>query len=35
VFSGPNPTFGDANFGTVFHRANQSRQIELALKVIF
>jgi len=35
VFSGPNTTFGDANFGKIFNQANQSRQSELALKIIF
>jgi hypothetical protein len=35
VFSGPNTTFGDANFGRVFNQANQSRQTELALKIVF
>jgi hypothetical protein len=35
VFSGPNTTFGDANFGRVFNQSNQSRQSELALKIIF
>ncbi|MGH9659188.1 MAG: TonB-dependent receptor domain-containing protein, partial [Bryobacteraceae bacterium] len=35
VFSGPNTTFGDANFGIVSGQANLSRQTEFALKIVF
>jgi hypothetical protein len=35
VFSGPNTTFGDASFGKIFNQANQSRQMELAARIVF
>jgi len=35
VFNGPNTTFGNANFGTISSQANDSRQLEFALKVLF
>ncbi|MCC6859371.1 MAG: TonB-dependent receptor [Bryobacterales bacterium] len=35
VFSGPNTTFGDASFGRIFSQANQSRQTEFVLKLVF
>lgn len=35
VFSGPNTTLGGSSFGRVFNQANLSRQMELALKVVW
>ncbi|MCC6859437.1 MAG: carboxypeptidase regulatory-like domain-containing protein [Bryobacterales bacterium] len=35
VFSGPNTTFGNADFGRVSNQVNQGRQTELALRIIF
>ncbi len=35
VFSAPNTTLGDANFGHILSQANQSRQTELALKLVW
>ena len=35
VFSAPNTQFGTGNFGVVFGQANQSRQTEVALRLVF
>ncbi len=35
VFSGPNTTYGNANFGIVSSQANLNRQMELVAKVLF
>ena len=35
VFSAPNTTFGNANFGIVSSQANYSRQLEIAAKILF
>lgn len=35
VFSAPNTTFGQADFGKVFNQANLNRQMELAAKIVF
>ena len=35
VFSGPNTTVGNANFGRISSQANISRQTEFAMRVIF
>ena len=35
VFSGPNTTFGNANFGVVSSQANYSRQLEIGVKILF
>ncbi|MDQ6663386.1 MAG: TonB-dependent receptor [Acidobacteriota bacterium] len=35
VFSAPNTTFGNANFGTISSQANISRQWEFAAKILF
>ena len=35
VFSGPNTTYGNANFGVVSSQANYSRQLEIGAKILF
>jgi hypothetical protein len=35
VFSAPNTQLGTGNFGLVFGQANQSRQTEVALRLVF
>ena len=35
VFSAPNTTFGNANFGKILAQANFNRQLEFAAKIIF
>jgi hypothetical protein len=35
VFSGPNTTFGNANFGVVSSQANYCRQLEIGVKILF
>jgi hypothetical protein len=35
VFSGPNTTFGNANFGVVSSQANYCRQLEIGAKILF
>ena len=35
VFSAPNTTVGNANFGKILSQANFNRQLEFAAKIIF
>lgn len=35
VFSGPNTSFGNANFGIISSQANLNRQMEFVAKILF